>query len=131
MGLYTPIYNCSSADHQYDTLLSLVHAVHTLALYNIQVGMIQCRSRIRTQVLYDACYFCRNSTSTFYYTDESLSQLIIHRITNFYTFIPLVPILCMIICNNIIPGVYLPINLWFKYRFTIMSKIKEPIVNFI
>ena len=64
-----------------------------------------------------------------YYTDESLSRRRIRHINNFDTFSQFFPILCIIICNNIIPGVCLPIDLWFKYRFTIMSIIKEPIVN--
>ena len=67
----------------------------------------------------------------FYYTDKSLSQLIRRCFTNFETFSQFFPVLCMIICNNIITGVCLPMDLWFKYRFTIISIIKEPIFNVI
>ena len=103
MGLYTPQYNHSSAYHWSDPLWSLIHVVHILALYNIQVGMIRCRSRICTGVFSDACPFCRNIPITFYYIDESLSRISRRRITNFDNFSQFIPILYMIICNNIIP----------------------------
>ena len=67
----------------------------------------------------------------FYFTDESLSWLSRRCITNFETFSQFVPILCMIIFNNLIPRVCLPIDFWFKYRYTIISIIKEPIANII
>ena len=115
-GPYTPQWNHSSEDHQSDKLLYFICAVCNLAPFTTHMwGWYGVDLRIFVlRIVRLVPFLTETFTVIIYYTNESLSQLIICRIANFETFGQLVPILCMLIWNNIIPGVCIPIYVLFK-----------------
>ena len=130
MVLYILQSNNSLEDHWSDQLWYFIRAVCTLALYNTQLGIILCIfANLDPRIVRRVPFLTETFTVLSYYTDKSLSCIRIRQITNIETFGKFVPILCMTICNNIIPGVWLLINIWVKYRFTIMIIIKGPVFN--
>ena len=110
----------------------MIHAVRNLALKNTQVGMIRCRfTFLYLRIVWPLPFLFRSSPGTFLLYRRISYCLRICHITNFETFSQFIPILCLIICNNIITGMCLLIDPWFKYWFTLLIKTKNPIFNVI